>query len=136
MRIYIKESDIPKTKTRTDLVRKFLRGVKYNSYFDELCTKLQCEGGRYRSISELHEIVKSRFPNTSLNAMIRIIYQLIEKDKHVVLVYCTTVRKVVVKYEPNSASNWISDYSRKKYLTIVGDDGYSLKDYEDIKNNL
>lgn len=136
MSIYIKESDIPKTGTRKDLIRKFLRGVVYSSYNDEDCTQLQCKGSKFRSITELHEIVKSRFPVTSLKAIIKIIYQIIAEDQSVILVYCTQVNKVVVKYQPNKSAEWITSYSRKNYFTQKGEDGYSLEDFEEIKETL
>ena len=136
MSIYIKESDIPKTGTRKDLIRKFLRGVVYPSYLDTECTQVQCQGSKFRSITELHEIVKSRFPVTSLKAIIKIIYQIIAEDQSVILVYCTQVNKVVLKYQPNKSAEWISNYSRKNYFTTKGEDGYSLEDFEEIKETL
>lgn len=134
--IYIKESDIPKTGTRKDLVRKFLRGISYVSYSDKGFNEVQCSNGKFRSVTELHEIVKSRFKATSFNSLIKIIYQLIESDKSVILVYCTQVNKVVIKYQPNKASEWMSNYSRKNYYKTKGVDGYSLEDFEEIKETL
>jgi len=142
MAIYIKESDVPKTGTRKDLIRKFFRGQIIPSYTNPECTNLQCDGkgesgkGSSRSITELHEIVKSRFPVTSLKAIIKIIYQIIEEDKSIILIWCNKINKVVVKYEPNKSANWITNYSRKNYFTQKGEDGYSLEDFEEIKETL
>lgn len=134
--IYIKESDIPVTKTRQDLIRKFLRGVSYTSYSNPECTIIQCENGKYRSLTELHAIVCARFPKTSFEAIIRIVFEMIERENSIVLVYCTTVNKVVVKYEPNKAARWISTYSEKHYSNTIGIDGYSLNSIKKIKDNL
>lgn len=142
MSIYIKESDIPKTRNRKDLIRKFFRGQIIPSYTDPECTQLQCDGkgesgrGSSRSITELHEIVKSRFPITSLKAIVKIVYQIIEEDKSIILVWCNKINKVVVKYVSNKSSVWMSEHSRKNYLTIKGEDGYSLQDFEEIKETL
>lgn len=140
--IYVKEEDVPKTETRKDLIRKFFRGQIIPSYTNPECTNLQCDGkgesgkGSSRSITELHEIVKSRFPVTSLKAIIKIIYQIMEEDKSVILVWCKKINKVVVKYENNKSANWITSYSRKNYFTTKGEDGYSLEDFEEIKETL
>lgn len=134
--IYIKESDIPLGKTRQDFIRKFLRGVSYTSYSNPECTIIQCENGKYRSLTELHAIVCARFPKTSFEAIIRIVFEMIEKENSIVLVYCTTVNKVVVKYEPNKAARWISVYSEKNYSNTIGIDGYSLNSIKKIKDNL
>lgn len=134
--IYIKESDIPLGKTRQDLIRKFLRGVSYTSYSNPECTIIQCENGKYRSLTELHAIVCARFPKTSFEAIIRIIFEMIEKENSIVLVFCTTVQKVVVKYEPNKTARWISAYSEKNFSDTIGVDGYSLNSIKKIKDNL
>ena len=142
MAIYIKESDIPATSTRKNLIRYFFRGKVIPTYFDKECTQLQCDGkgesgkGSSRSITELHEIIKSRFPITSLKAVVKIIYQLIDEDHSIILVWCKKINKVVVQYNDNASSNWISSYSKKNYFTTKGEDGYSLEDFEKIKETL
>jgi hypothetical protein len=133
--IYIKLEDIPKTRTRTQLIRVFLRGVGYKSYYNKECTQVQCENSKFRSITELHEIVQSRFENTSLEAVVKIINTIIEESNSVILIYCTQVEKVVVKYVANKAAQWISEYSLKNYYTKKGVDGYSLKDFQKINEN-
>lgn len=135
-KIYIKESDIPLTRTRKDLIKKFLHAKAYTSYKDKECTILQCENSRYRSITELNDICRSRFPITSLKGVIKIIEDLINNDSSIILVYCPTVQKVVVKYDDSKTGKWISDFSKKNYYETKGVDGYSLKDFEDIKNSL
>ena len=142
--IYIKESDVPLTRTRKDFVRKFLRGNFIPSYSDPDCKNLQCGGknkdnpkhNAFRSITELHAIVCSRFPVTSLKAIVKIIYEIIAEENAVILVWCNQIEKVVVKYVPNKTAKWISDYSLQNNLNNKGVDGYSLKDFEDIKNSL
>jgi len=133
--IYIKESDIPLTKTRQDLIRKFLRGVSYTSYTNPECTNIQCENGKYRSLTELHSIVLSRFPSTTFEAIVRIVFDMIEKETTVILVFCTTVQKVVVMYKDNKSASWISNHSKKYYYDNVGVDGYSLRMIEEIKDS-
>ena len=140
--IFVKEEDIPKTKTRKNFIKKFLTGKQIPSYEDPKFTIVQCNGkgenidGASRSVTELWELTKSRFPYTSLRAMIKILFELIEEDKSVVLVWCGTIQKVVVKYVPNTSAKWITDYSLKNHYTKKGVDGYSLEDYNEIKNNL
>jgi hypothetical protein len=138
--IYVKESDVPLTKTRTQLLRYFLRGKSIPTYDDPECTKLQCDGkgedskvNAFRSITDLHMIVLSRFPKTSLEAVVKILYDFINKDKTVVIVWCKMINKVVVKYYNNSNGSYITKYSRENYLNTKGVDGYSLKDYDQIR---
>ena len=133
--LYVKLTDVPKTDTRKDFIRKFIRG-KFASYSNEDCTKLQCDSGRFRSITELHQIVLSRFPKTSFEAIIRIVRDLINEENPFTMVYCTTVEKVVLKYLGKATSSYISDYSRNNYYTVKGTDGYSLCDYEQLINKI
>ena len=140
--IYVKEEHVPKTKTRKNFIKKFLTGKRIISYEDPECTIIQCTGkgenidGASRSITELWELTKSRFPATSMKAMVKILFELIEEDKSVVLVWCDKIQKVVVKYVPNTSAKWISNYSLKNHYTKKGVDGYSLADYNEIKDNL
>ena len=140
--IYVKEEDVPKTKTRKNFIKKFLTGKKISSYEDSQFTIIQCNGegenvdGASRSITELWELTKSRFPFTSMKAMVKILFELIEEDKSVVLVWCNQIQKVVVKYVPNTSAQWISIYSLKNHYTKKGVDGYSLSDYNEIKDKL
>ncbi len=140
--IYVKEEDVPKTKTRKNFIKKFLTGKKIPSYHDPEFTKIQCNGkgenvdGASRSITELWELTKSRFPATSMKAMVKILFELIEEDKSVVLVWCNKIQKVVVKYESNISTEWISKYSLNHHYTKKGVDGYSLADYNEIKDKL
>ena len=140
--IYVKEVDVPKTKTRKNFIKKFLTGKQIPSYEDPEFTIIQCNGkgenvdGASRSVTELWELTKSRFPATSMKAMVKILFELIEEDKSVVLVWCGTIQKVVVKYVPNTSAKWITDYSLKNHYTKKGVDGYSLEEYNEIKNKL
>ena len=140
--IYVKEEDVPKTKTRKNFIKKFLTGKRIPSYQNPEFTIIQCNGkgenvdGASRSITELWELTKSRFPATSMKAMVKILFELIEEDKSVILVWCDKIQKVVVKYVPNTSSEWISKYSLKNHYTKKGVDGYSLADYNEIKDKL
>lgn len=135
--IYVKETDVPITTSRKQLLRYFLRGKSIPTYDDPECTKLQCDGkgedskvNAFRSITDLHMIVKSRFPITSLEGVVKLIHQFTEEDKSIVLVWCNMIQKVVVKYYDNPNGKYISDYSVKNYLKTKGVDGYSLSDYK------
>jgi hypothetical protein len=140
--IYVKESDVPKTRTRKSFIKKFLIGKKIPSYENSEFTVIQCNGkgenvdGASRSITELWELIKSRFPATSMKAMIKILFEIIQEDQSVVLVWCEKIQKVVVKYVPNTSAQWITNYSVKHHYTKKGVDGYSLADYDEIKHNL
>lgn len=142
--IYVKETDVPKTRTRKAFIKKFLEGKKIPTYSDPEFKVIQCNGvgedtsksASYRSISELHLLTQSRFPATSLKALVKIIYDIIDENSCIVLVWCNLINKVVVKYVSNKSKEWISSYSIKNYYTRKGVDGYSLQDYEEIKNKL
>lgn len=134
--IYVREGDIPLTKYRKQLILKFLENTGYNTYTDKNYNNLQCHAGTFRSVTEMHQIVLSRFPKTSFNAILRIIKELIDENGRVVMVYCTQINKVVLKYIQNSEAQYISSYSRKNFYKTKGVDGYSLEDYEQIINDI
>ena len=134
--IHVSLNDIPPTNTRKQFIRYFLRGNSYNTYLDQDCTKLQCSNNTYRSITDLYKIVKSRFPKTTFETVVKIVKEFMEEDKSVILVYCTTIQKCVVKFKPNKSGKWLSDYSKKNYYENKGEDGYSLKDYEETMKKL
>lgn len=134
--LYIKLTDIPKTNTRKEFLRRFTQGKAYRSYYDEDCTEIQCKSGAYRSITELHRLTLSRFPKTSLEAIVRIIRDLIDENGCIRMVYCNDVCKVVVRLYDKATNQYISDFSREKFYETKGVDGYSLSDYEKIIKNL
>ena len=135
--IYVKETDIPITGTRKAFLKKLIMGQGVITYKDPECTKVQCDKkSAYRSVSELHIIVKTRFKVTSLRSIIKILNKIIEEEKCISLVWCTQINKVVVKYMKNIDSAYITDYSKRNYYNSVGLDGYSLADYEAIYNSL
>lgn len=134
--LYVKESDVPQTSTRKDFVRRFLNKTSPPSYFNEDCTRLQCEKNKYRSITEIHQLTLSRFPKTSFGAIVGIIKTLIDEDASVSLVWCTQVRKVVIKYFDKATQSYMTSYSRDRYLNEKGVDGYSLADYETMFNQI
>ena len=136
-KIYIKESDIPLTKTREGFIKKLIMQQGVITYSDPECTIVQCDRkSAYRSISELHAIVQTRFKLTSLTALIKIIKKIINNEKCISLVWCTQIEKVVVKYMRNTSAEYITTFSRDRYYDSVGIDGYSLKNYEDIYKSL
>lgn len=134
--LYIKETELGRTKFRKQLIETFVKAKGYNTFYDEKCLDLQCQSGRFRSITELHQIVLSRFPNTTFNAILRIIKELIDEKGEIQMVYCTEVNKVVLKYIGQSASSYVSQYSKKYYYDNKGEDGYSLSDYDKIIKEL
>lgn len=134
--IYVKEEDIPVTETRKDFIRRFLRNTSPPSYSDRRCTIVQCTANRYRSITELHQLTLSRFPKTSFEAIIRIVKTLIDEDACVSMVWCTQVNKVVLKYFDKATKTYITNTSRNNYYDSKGVDGYSLRDYETMFNEL
>lgn len=135
--IYIKESDIPLTRTRKAFIKNIIMQKGVITYNDPECTDIQCDNkSAYRSISELHIIVKTRFKLTSLISLIKIIKSIISEEKCISLVWCTQIRKVVVKYMGNAPAHYITPYSMDRYYNDVGIDGYSLKDYQLIYDSL
>lgn len=130
-KIYIKEEEVPVTKTRKALIKLFLRG-KYMTYSDKECTVAQCKIGAYRSITDLHQIALTRFPITSFKAILRIVIECMKEDKSVSLIYCTQIQKVVLSYNYSLGGAWATEYSIKNFFKTKGVDGYSLEDYQKI----
>lgn len=135
--IYVKESDIPSTKTRKAFIKHLIMQGGVVTYNDPQYKSIQCDRqDAYRSISELHIIVRTRFKITSLKSLIKIIKSIIEEEKCIALVWCTQINKVVVKYMRNVNADYITTYSKDRYYESVGVDGYSLKDYAAIYDSL
>jgi hypothetical protein len=135
--IYVRLGDIPATKTRKGFIKKLLTSKGVLTYLDEDCSKLQCaKKGAFRSVSELHLIVRSRFKFTSLEALLKILKEIIDEEKCVALIWCTQIHKVVVKYQENTPKEYITQYSKSNHYESKGVDGWSLKDYEEIINKL
>jgi hypothetical protein len=135
--IYVKLNDIPETKTRKGFIKKILTSKGVLTYTDEGCTQVQCaKKGAFRSVSELHLIVRSRFNLTSLKALLKILKEIIDEEQCVALIWCTQIHKVVVKYQENVPKEYITQYSKSNFYETKGVDGWSLKDYNDIINQL
>lgn len=133
--IYVKESDIPIFKTRKAFLKNILKSKGVITYSNKDCTVIQCnKKSAYRSISELHLITKARYKFTSLEALLKILKEIINEEKCISLVWCTEINKVVVKYMKGVPGTYITTYSRDRYYTSKGVDGYSLQDYEKIIN--
>lgn len=131
--IFVKESDIPVTRLRKQLIKALIMQQGVITYKDKECKVIQCDKKTaYRSITELHIITRSRFKFTSLQAVVKIIKEIIEEEKCIALVWCTQINKVVVKYLKNTPAEYITKFSKTHYYKSKGVDGYSLKDYEDM----
>lgn len=133
--IYVNETDIPITKYRIDFLKAFI--IKQPpTYSDSRCKLIQCEPNRYRSFTEMKEILKSRFPFTSENAYLKLIKKLLSNNKSIILVYCTVIDKVVFKYVDNPSGQYISNYSAKNFYTTRGVDGLTLESINELLNNV
>lgn len=131
--IYISTS---KTFSTRKEMLKYVIETRVASYTDKACRNKQCSTDKNRSISELHLIVQSRFVKTSFMAILRIVSELIDEGMPISLIWCTQVKKVVVRNVDSSQRAYITTYSRDRYYEEKGVDGYSLKDYETIINKI
>lgn len=129
--IYLKNT---KFYNRKSLIKYFIK-EKPATYSDTNCTIIQCEEGKYRSVTELLELVQTYFPKTTLNDVLLIIKRLIDEGHYIALVWCTVVNKVVVKYVDVQTFNFVTNFSLNRYLNNKGVDGYSINDYLQIINN-
>lgn len=122
---------------RRTLIELFLT-ERPATYDDESCTKENCRKGAYRSITDLLSIVRTYFPKTSMNDVLKIITTLIDKDQNIALIWCTQVKKVVLKYDtrPAMAKEYATKYSKNNYDNTKGEDGYSISDYRKLIKNL
>lgn len=120
---------------RKSLIRLFIN-EKPITYYNEDCTDVQCQAGRFRSVTELLEIVQTYFPKTTLTDILKIINDLIQEDNQIALIWCTQVKKVVLKYTTNQQKEFVTRYSLDRYNTKKGVDGYSINDYLQIINNI
>jgi hypothetical protein len=135
--IYVKKSEIPLFKTRKPFLKAILKNKGVITYSNPECTVIQCDKkSAYRSISELHQIVKTRYKITSLRALLKIIKEIIDEEKCISVVWCTQINKVVVKYMHGTPGTYITAYSKDRYYESKGVDGYSLKDYQEIIDQL
>lgn len=135
--IFVKESDIPTTRFRKQFIKALIMKGGVITYKDKECKQIQCDRkSAYRSVSELHILTRSRFKFTSLEAVVKIIKEIIDEEKCIALVWCTQINKVVVKYLKNTPAEYITKYSQERYLKSKGVDGYSLEDFSNIINKL
>jgi len=135
--IFVKESDIPVTRWRKQFIKALIMQGGVITYKDKECKIIQCDRKTaYRSITELHILTRSRFKFTSLEAVVKIIKEIIDEEKCIALVWCTQINKVVVKYLKNTPAEYITKYSQERYFESKGVDGYSLKDYHNIIKSL
>jgi hypothetical protein len=122
--IYCKEEDIPLTKTRKEFMKAFFETVPATYDKDG---NVQCNARRKRSVTDMHLLVQSRFPKTSIESVIRILGEL-SQEGLLMLTYCGIIHKAVVisfYTTPTSSIRFVSNWAKNK-LNIVGDDGYDL----------
>lgn len=131
IKIFVSLRDVPKTNTRIDFVEQFLKG-KFITYSNEDESETQCFKNKYRSVSELYYMTVTRFSKTSFTGFLKVVQKLIKKNKNIVLVYCTTIKKVVLRYTDNSSAQYITAYSKDRYFDIKGVDEISLQELEKI----
>ena len=135
--IFVKESDIPVTRFRKQFIKTLIMKGGVVTYKDKECKKIQCDKkSAYRSVSELHILTRSRFKYTSLQAVVKIIKEIIDEEKCIALVWCTQINKVVVKYLKNTPAEYITKYSEERYFKSKGVDGHSLEDFSNIIKSL
>lgn len=134
--IFVKTSEVPTTKTRKAFVREFLKNKAFTSYSNLTCTVVQCNPGRNRSVTEIHQMVLARFPKTTFEAILRIIKELIDEDACFRMTYCTTIKKVVLMYTSEARKEYASPSAVSNYFETKGIDGYTLKEYIEIINDL
>lgn len=128
--------------TRKALLKYLFVKKNVITYIDADLKKIDVEKGAsnqngqiFRSITDLHKIVRSQFPKTKFESTVRIISELIESDRNIALIWCNHISKVVVKYTIPQENSYLTNYSKKNYYQNKGIDGYSLKDYIEIIEN-
>ena len=126
--IYIKETK--GSFNRKSLIRLFVT-EKPATYSNAECTNVQCPQGRFRSVTELLEIVQTYYPKTTL-----VIRDLVNSGENIALIWCTQVNKVVLKYVSAQQRAFVTQYSLERYANSKGVDGYSINDYQTLINNL
>ena len=134
-KIFCKEEHIPLTKTRKKFLKEFIK-KRPTTYNED--GSVQCYAKRHRSVSELHQLVQSRFKKTSLKAVVRILDEL-NKEGSSYMMYCTTIHKYVIKggVDKNTYSEkFLSKYSKKYYSNEKGEDDISYNQILNIKREL
>lgn len=131
--IYIKETK--GSFNRKSLIRLFVT-EKPATYSNAECTNVQCPQGRFRSVTELLEIVQTYYPKTTLVDILKIIRDLVNSGENIALIWCTQVNKVVLKYVSAQQRAFVTQYSLERYRNSKGVDGYSINDYQTLINNL
>lgn len=120
-------------KTRREMI-KYLMSGKSASYSDAACRNKQCDPGKNRSIDDLLAIVRSKFPKTSLNALVKHLTFLMGENRSTNFAWCTTIRNVVILDTPYFKNDYITSYSRRNYYHSVSNSGMSLEKIENIIN--
>lgn len=136
--LYLKNNILNNITTRKQFLKTFIKEGGFDTFLDKECKKIQCKkvsiGGNnsYRSVTDLHMILKSRYPLTTLKGTVNLLKSIIKEDQNIGMVWCTQINKCVMKYIKNSSKEYITSYSRKNYYTEKGEDGYSLQDFENM----
>lgn len=125
---------IPQTKTRKAFLEKFfeLKPATQDADGNE-----ECGPGRKRSLTDLHMLTMSRFPNTSFEAIVRIVDELSQKGL-LMITFCNTIKKVVVlpaqsPAKPINPPAFISSWGLKNFMDSPGVDGYDLRLIDDMR---
>ena len=135
--IKCKLEDIPATHTRKAFIREFMMLAPATYYNNN---SLQEPEGKDRSFSDLWSLVKSRFPKTSFNALVRIIAEL-NQEKLCDVVWCAQNNKFMVRNQKTLTRKkislnplpFITSHSKKYFENKEGVDGVSYKELMKIK---
>ena len=119
-----RNQDIQITRTRKDFLKLFLAKLPETYYLNG---RVQSEGNKHRSFSDLLTITKDRFPKTSLKNVIGIIARL-NKEGYCDIVWCKQVNRFVVRGQKNRPGlNFITSFSTEYFKDAVGEDDISYK---------
>ena len=118
-KFYVKEEEIPITKTRKELLKKFFKKLPPTYYKNG---KQQCKNHANRSISDLLVIVRERFPKTTISGLLRILCILNEKGM-CYIVWCKQTKKYVMK--TGKQNSLFSPWTIANCMGLKASDGLS-----------
>lgn len=102
MKIYV-QFEKPKT-VKEFLIKFFSSDQGWNgshaipTFHDKECTKIQCHGGRNRSINDLYDCVKTYFSRVKLKTVLKILVQLRPNGNYFNPYYCPNIRRHVIAF--------------------------------------
>ena len=120
MKLYLKKKY--KIKNCKELLSQYFNDFCPSTFFDKEFTKIQCQGGSYRSISDLAFLCKTYFPSLSINKIYYHIVNfllnrenyrksLIKKYNYWIFIsfhFCFDINKLVVHFGRQSIKNSIN----------------------------